>query len=359
MSLSGGAKTISNHAAHLNGLDAWRRAVRQIDSGMGVRLGEPRREMRAIHLKRIRDLDAAHVGVAAFDEKVREFRGAGGEGFSGASSLKSVLLAILPSELRKGLRVVWLATERAADFGAFRGFVLTLTARMLSEQRRGKGIHAVEQPEYNGGDSPPRRSTSNATIATATSSVPLNASSRKATRHRNAPRGMTLLASVGRLSAKEEHSPGSARRADVLIAASGTTARAPSHARSWLPGFAGRAGLRATCPRIVPRKGSRLPRRSKAGLSPLSSAPMWLGLYHRVPRGKLRLASAPCLEVLCSGASSQFQRQCIRRVGLRLWRPSYLRRCNQEGGPVAERPFYFGGSDRETTKCFDRMRCET
>ncbi len=49
--LSGGAQTMFNQAAQLNGLDAWRRAVRQIDSGMGLRLEELTREMRVIHLK--------------------------------------------------------------------------------------------------------------------------------------------------------------------------------------------------------------------------------------------------------------------------------------------------------------------
>ena len=74
---TGGAKTISNQAAQLNGLDAWRRAVRQVDNGMEIRLGELRREMRVIHFKPVRGLDAVHAGVAEFEEKVREFQGAG------------------------------------------------------------------------------------------------------------------------------------------------------------------------------------------------------------------------------------------------------------------------------------------
>ena len=32
----GGAKAIPNQAAQLNGLDSWRRAARQIGSGMGI-----------------------------------------------------------------------------------------------------------------------------------------------------------------------------------------------------------------------------------------------------------------------------------------------------------------------------------
>ena len=71
--LSGGAKTMFNQASQLNGLDAWRRAVRQIDSGMEIRLEELRREMQVIHLKPIRDLETVHVGVAEFEEKAREF----------------------------------------------------------------------------------------------------------------------------------------------------------------------------------------------------------------------------------------------------------------------------------------------
>ena len=37
--------------------------------------------MRVIHLKPTKDLGTAHVGVAEFEEKVREFVKVGGEGF--------------------------------------------------------------------------------------------------------------------------------------------------------------------------------------------------------------------------------------------------------------------------------------
>ena len=78
---------MSNQAAQFNGLDAWRRAVRQIDSGMEIRFEEMRREMRVIHLKHTRDLETVHVGVAESEENLRGFVEAGGEGFSNESSL--------------------------------------------------------------------------------------------------------------------------------------------------------------------------------------------------------------------------------------------------------------------------------
>ena len=50
------------------------------------------------------------------------------------------------------MQVVRMATERSASFDAFRNFILSLTARMLFESRRGKTIHAVEQHHQNGSD---------------------------------------------------------------------------------------------------------------------------------------------------------------------------------------------------------------
>ena len=93
--LSGGATTMSNEAAQLSGLGAWRWTVRQIHSGMGTRLAALGRGVRVIHLEPINGLETVHVGVAEFEEEVREFQEAGGAGFSGDPSLKADLLAIL------------------------------------------------------------------------------------------------------------------------------------------------------------------------------------------------------------------------------------------------------------------------
>ena len=67
--LQGSAMTQFKRADQLNGLDAWRRAVRMMDSGIDIRLEELRREIRVIHLKPIKDVESTHMGIAEFEQK--------------------------------------------------------------------------------------------------------------------------------------------------------------------------------------------------------------------------------------------------------------------------------------------------
>ena len=47
----GAALTLHNRAEGLDGLDAWRNAVRVIDTGLALRLGDLRDEVRMVHTK--------------------------------------------------------------------------------------------------------------------------------------------------------------------------------------------------------------------------------------------------------------------------------------------------------------------
>ena len=101
--LSGEAETLFKQAKRLNGVDAWRRVVRFIDHGRSIRLETLRREARMIHTKTIRNLEGVTIGMAEFENKIKEFVEAGGDKPS-KEHMKSDLPAILPQELRELLR---------------------------------------------------------------------------------------------------------------------------------------------------------------------------------------------------------------------------------------------------------------
>ena len=66
------AETIFRSAEGLNGLDAWRRLVRIIDSGFPLRLEELRGEVRMLHTPRMKDLESVAAGIAEFEAKMKE-----------------------------------------------------------------------------------------------------------------------------------------------------------------------------------------------------------------------------------------------------------------------------------------------
>ena len=99
--LTGSAETIFRSAEDLNGLDAWRRVVRIIDSGLPLRLEELRGEVRMLHTRPMKDLEQVAAGIAEFEAKIKEYNPAGGVGFNGDHEMKSDLLAILPAKLRE------------------------------------------------------------------------------------------------------------------------------------------------------------------------------------------------------------------------------------------------------------------
>ena len=156
--LTGSAETIFRSAEDLNGLDAWRRVVRIIDSGLPLRLEELRGEVRMLHTRPMKDLEQVAAGIAEFEAKIKEYNQAGGVGFNGDHEMKSDLLAILPAKLREDH---FLTATGGESYLEFRNLVLTQTSRILFNRRRGAGggVHGVElgppndpKSEADGGD---------------------------------------------------------------------------------------------------------------------------------------------------------------------------------------------------------------
>ena len=103
------------------GLDAWRRIIRLIDSGRIIRLEQLRNEMRSIRAYPIRNLEGVTVGVAAFENKIKEYVEAGGRK-PPEDEMKSDLNAILPVELGDHLTVR--VSDPQQPYAVFRDFVV-------------------------------------------------------------------------------------------------------------------------------------------------------------------------------------------------------------------------------------------
>ena len=137
--LSGEAESIFKGAEMLHGIDAWRRIIRYIDHGRAIRLEQLRTEVKMLHTKPIRNLEGVAVGVAEFENKLKEYADAGG-GKLRDGDKKSDLLAILPPELQEPL--LWKATDPDATYEKFRDMVQSQTAKLLMHGRR-LPVHAV------------------------------------------------------------------------------------------------------------------------------------------------------------------------------------------------------------------------
>ena len=123
--LRGTAETMFRRAECLNGIDAWRRLVRQVDHGRGIRLEMLRREVQELHTRPIKSLEAIEEGVAVFENTMTEYARAGGRESTDAE-LKSDLLRILPREIRETL--LWHSTDVGVSFQRFRDTVVAQTA---------------------------------------------------------------------------------------------------------------------------------------------------------------------------------------------------------------------------------------
>jgi len=142
--VSSEAETVFKRAEELNGLDAWRRICRYIDHGRGIRLEALRAEVRAIHLRPMKGLENVALGVAEFENKLKEYEEAGGKQTDGHEK-KADLLAILPQELRENL------LGRAADDGPyeqFRDMVQAQAAKILLTRRK-LPVHNIEDEELD------------------------------------------------------------------------------------------------------------------------------------------------------------------------------------------------------------------
>ena len=96
--LEGSAEVMFKRTDWLNGIDAWRRIVRQVDHGRAIRLETLRREVEELHMRPIKSLEAVEEGVNEFENTMAEYVKAGGPE-SPDSELKSDLLRILPKEI--------------------------------------------------------------------------------------------------------------------------------------------------------------------------------------------------------------------------------------------------------------------
>jgi len=116
--LSGAALTMFKEADKTNGLDAWRRVVRVIDSGSVHHLEDLREICRTIHLKPIKDVESLATGIVEYEAKIRAYKDAGGIGYSSSDEMKSDLKRILPSKLREEL--LWHSTNPNMNYDALR-----------------------------------------------------------------------------------------------------------------------------------------------------------------------------------------------------------------------------------------------
>ena len=125
----------------LNGIDAWRRLVRQVDHGRGIRLEMLRREVQELHTRPIKSLEAIEEGVAVFENTMTEYARAGGRESTDAE-LKSDLLRILPREMRETL--LRHSTDVGVSFQRFRDTVVAQTAAVLMNRGSSRSVHAVQ-----------------------------------------------------------------------------------------------------------------------------------------------------------------------------------------------------------------------
>ena len=146
--ITGDALVMLEQAEVCAGLDAWRRIIRLIDSGRTIRLEQLRNEMRSIRAYPIRNLEGVTVGVAAFENKIKEYVEAGGRK-PPEDEMKSDLNAILPAELGDHLTVR--VSDPQQSYAVFRDFVVYTCAQLLMRRKK-LPINALGGPSEEGGN---------------------------------------------------------------------------------------------------------------------------------------------------------------------------------------------------------------
>ena len=76
--LSGSAETHFMRAKALDGLDAWRVVIRQINHGESIRFETLRRQVNELHNRNIKTLDAVEEDIESFENLLRDYHQAGG-----------------------------------------------------------------------------------------------------------------------------------------------------------------------------------------------------------------------------------------------------------------------------------------
>ena len=115
------------------GVDAWRRIVRYIDHGRGIRFELMRNKWRTIRSRPIKSLEAVTIGTAEFENTVLDYVNAGGVQ-PGQDEIKSDLNAVLPPNLSEQLAVG--ISDSQYSYQAFRDFVLNQTALIVLNRNR-------------------------------------------------------------------------------------------------------------------------------------------------------------------------------------------------------------------------------
>jgi hypothetical protein len=159
--LKGSALTMFKSADKFNGLDVWRKVIRLMDHGLTNRLEDLRIEMRMIHTRPIKSLELVPTDIAEFEEKIRDFHTAGGQGWTNAEELKSDLMAILPKALKTDTTVLKAQVDRGKTYEGFSAEVRAQAIHMVHDERpvgRG-GLHQV------GDEADTTKSTENMTVS--------------------------------------------------------------------------------------------------------------------------------------------------------------------------------------------------
>ena len=123
----------------MNGLDAWRRMTRYIDHDRDIRRETLRREVKMLHARPIKSLEAVEMGVAEFENTMAEDHRAGGTRATD-QEMKDDLLHILLSEFREAL--VW-NSRGCGLFHVFRDMVTTQAVKVLMNRHK-LPIHHVD-----------------------------------------------------------------------------------------------------------------------------------------------------------------------------------------------------------------------
>ena len=131
--ITGEADVMYKQASQCNGVDAWRRIVRFIDSGRSIRLEQLRQEVRHIRGFPIKNLEGVTVGIASFENKIKEFIDAGGRPPSD-EEMKSDLNFLLPHELSDYLTVR--VTDTTQTYESFRDHAVQACAQLLMRKKR-------------------------------------------------------------------------------------------------------------------------------------------------------------------------------------------------------------------------------
>ena len=100
MCLRGTAETMLKRADLNNGVEGWRRLVRQIDHGKAIRLETRQRQVQELHTRPIKGLDDVAEGVAKFENVMADYVRANGVQAPDVQ-MKADLLRILPRGMRE------------------------------------------------------------------------------------------------------------------------------------------------------------------------------------------------------------------------------------------------------------------